>query len=43
MERMLEKVRLAERSARDGVAIEAPDEDTEYFVAAFRAGLGTGS
>lgn len=39
MERLLEKMQIAERAAREGLAIEAPDEDTDYFVAAFRAGL----
>jgi hypothetical protein len=31
-------MQLAERSVRDGLVIEAPDEDTEYFIAAFMAG-----
>jgi glyoxylase-like metal-dependent hydrolase (beta-lactamase superfamily II) len=39
MESLLEKMRHAERAARAGVALESPDEDTEYFAAAFRAGL----
>jgi glyoxylase-like metal-dependent hydrolase (beta-lactamase superfamily II) len=38
IEALLEKMELAERAVRDGVAIEAPDEDTQYFVDAFRAG-----
>ena len=38
IERLFEKMQLAERSVRDGLVIEAPDEDTEYFIAAFRAG-----
>jgi glyoxylase-like metal-dependent hydrolase (beta-lactamase superfamily II) len=39
IESLLEKARLAERAAREGLAIEAPDEDTEYYFQAFRAGL----
>ena len=35
IERLFEKIQLAERSARDGLVIEAPDEDTEYFIEAF--------
>jgi len=41
IELLFEKIRRAERAAREGVAIEAPDEDTEYFLEAFRAGLVT--
>jgi glyoxylase-like metal-dependent hydrolase (beta-lactamase superfamily II) len=41
MENLFEKMRLAERAAREGLKIEAPDEDTEYFFEAFRAGLPT--
>jgi glyoxylase-like metal-dependent hydrolase (beta-lactamase superfamily II) len=39
IEALLEKMEIAERAVRDGVAIEASDEDTQYFVDAFRAGL----
>ena len=42
-ESLLEKLRLADRAAREGLAIEAPDEDTEYFLEAFRAGLAATS
>lgn len=42
-ERLFEKLQLAERAAREGLAIEAPDEDTEYFLEAFRAGLAATS
>jgi glyoxylase-like metal-dependent hydrolase (beta-lactamase superfamily II) len=38
IEELIEKMRLAEKSVREGSAITAPDEDTEYFVRAFRAG-----
>lgn len=38
MEQLLEKMELAERAAREEVAITAPDEDTEYFLEAFRMG-----
>jgi glyoxylase-like metal-dependent hydrolase (beta-lactamase superfamily II) len=41
MELLFEKMQLAERAVREGMAIEGPDEDTEYFVEAFRAGLTT--
>jgi glyoxylase-like metal-dependent hydrolase (beta-lactamase superfamily II) len=37
--RMSDKMRAAEKAARAGSAIAVPDEDTEYFVQAFRAGL----
>jgi glyoxylase-like metal-dependent hydrolase (beta-lactamase superfamily II) len=43
MESLFEKMQLAERAAREGLVIEAPDEDTEYFIEAFRAGLATTS
>jgi glyoxylase-like metal-dependent hydrolase (beta-lactamase superfamily II) len=43
IEAVFEKVQLAERIAREGLALESPDEDTEYFVQAFRAGLSTAS
>jgi len=39
IERLLEKMEHAERAAREGAAIAAPDEDTEYFLEAFRIGL----
>lgn len=42
-ERLFEKLQLAERAAREGLAIEAPDEDTEYFLEAFRAGFAATS
>jgi hypothetical protein len=38
IEGLVEKMRLAERTAREGSAIAAFDEDTEYFVQAFKAG-----
>ena len=41
MESLFEKMRLAERAAREGLRIEAPDDDTEYFFEAFKAGLTT--
>jgi phosphoribulokinase len=37
-ESLIEKMRLAEKAVREGSAITAPDEDTEYFVEAFRQG-----
>ena len=40
MDDLFEKMQRAERAAREGLPIEAPDEDTEYFTEAFRAGLG---
>jgi hypothetical protein len=43
MERLFETMQLAERAVREGLMIEAPDEDTEYFIAAFRAGLAPSS
>ncbi len=43
MEALFEKMAFAERAVRDGVAIEAPDEDTQYFLDAFRAGLSATS
>jgi len=39
IEGFLGKMERAERAVRDGVTLEAPDEDTQYFVDAFRAGL----
>lgn len=38
---LFDKLQLAERAAREGLVIERPDEDTEYFTEAFRAGLPT--
>jgi glyoxylase-like metal-dependent hydrolase (beta-lactamase superfamily II) len=38
IEGLFEKMRRAERAAREGSAIAATDEDTEYFAQAFRAG-----
>ncbi len=38
LESLAEKMRLAEKAVREGSAIAAPDEDTEYFVQAFRQG-----
>jgi len=43
MESLFDKMQLAERAVRDGLAIEAPDEDTEYFLRAFREGRATTS
>jgi glyoxylase-like metal-dependent hydrolase (beta-lactamase superfamily II) len=43
MEELFEKIQLAERAAREGVTLETPDEDTEYFTEAFRAGLAARS
>jgi glyoxylase-like metal-dependent hydrolase (beta-lactamase superfamily II) len=43
LEELIEKMRLAERAVREGSAIANPDEDTEYFVQAFRAGRETAS
>jgi glyoxylase-like metal-dependent hydrolase (beta-lactamase superfamily II) len=39
IETLFEKMAVAERAVRDGLALEAPDEDTDYFADAFRAGL----
>jgi glyoxylase-like metal-dependent hydrolase (beta-lactamase superfamily II) len=39
IEALCEKMELAERAVRDGVALEASDEDTQYFLDAFTAGL----
>jgi len=39
MESLFEKMQLAERAAREGLVVEDADEDTEYFIEAFRAGL----
>lgn len=38
IEDLLAKLTLAERAVREGLVIEAPDEDTEYFIDGFRAG-----
>ena len=38
LEQRVEKMRLAERAAAEGVAIVAPDEETADFVEAFSAG-----
>ena len=37
MEDWFEKMRLAEAAVREGAPIAVPDEDTEYFVQAFKA------
>ncbi len=42
IEALIEKMRAAERAVREGSAISAPDEDTEYFVQAFGAWRATG-
>lgn len=38
IESLIEKMRLAENAVRDGSATTEQDEDTEYFIQAFRAG-----
>jgi glyoxylase-like metal-dependent hydrolase (beta-lactamase superfamily II) len=38
IEGLVEKMRLAERTVREGSELVAQDEDTEYFVQAFKAG-----
>jgi glyoxylase-like metal-dependent hydrolase (beta-lactamase superfamily II) len=38
IEVLFEKMQLAEDAVRTGSAIAAPDEDTEYFIQAFKAG-----
>jgi glyoxylase-like metal-dependent hydrolase (beta-lactamase superfamily II) len=43
IEDLIEKMRLAEQAVRAGLTIADPDEDTEDFVRAFRAGLATAS
>jgi glyoxylase-like metal-dependent hydrolase (beta-lactamase superfamily II) len=43
IEALIDKMRWAEKSVREGSAIEGLDEDTEYFVQAFRAGRATES
>jgi glyoxylase-like metal-dependent hydrolase (beta-lactamase superfamily II) len=42
MEDLFEKMRLVDRAVREGPEITAPDEDTEYFIQAFRAGHNRG-
>ena len=39
IERLFEKMQVAESVAREGLVIEAPDEDTKYFTEAFGVGL----
>ena len=41
IEAVMEKMRLADAAVRDSSAIPVPDEDTEYFIQAFRAGRAT--
>ena len=41
IEGLIEKMRFADSAVRDGSAIAVPDEDTEYFIQAFRAGRAT--
>ena len=41
IERLFERLELAERVVRQGLVIESPDEDTEYFLRAFRAGMAS--
>lgn len=43
LETLIEKMRSAEKSVREGPEIRLPDEDTEYFIQAFRAGQATAS
>jgi glyoxylase-like metal-dependent hydrolase (beta-lactamase superfamily II) len=43
MEQLVEKMRLAERAATEGVAIAVPDDDMAYFVDAFTPGRHYGS
>jgi glyoxylase-like metal-dependent hydrolase (beta-lactamase superfamily II) len=38
MVELFEKMRLAESAARDGLTVDAADEDTDYFFQAFMAG-----
>ncbi len=42
MESLFEKMQLAEDAVREGSAIPAPDEDTQYFVQSFSAGRARG-
>jgi glyoxylase-like metal-dependent hydrolase (beta-lactamase superfamily II) len=39
IESLIEKLGAAERAVREGTPVDAPDEDTESFVRAFRAGM----
>jgi glyoxylase-like metal-dependent hydrolase (beta-lactamase superfamily II) len=43
IEDLIEKMRLAEKAVREGSPIADPDEDTESFVQAFRAGRASAS
>jgi glyoxylase-like metal-dependent hydrolase (beta-lactamase superfamily II) len=43
IEALFAKIELAERAARGAAEIEDPDEDTQYFFDAFRAGSSTTS
>jgi glyoxylase-like metal-dependent hydrolase (beta-lactamase superfamily II) len=43
IESLIEKMRLAEKAVREESAMADPDEDTEYFVQAFRAGRASAS
>jgi hypothetical protein len=43
IESLIEKMRLAEKAVRDGSTIADPDEDTGYFVQAFKAGRASAS
>jgi glyoxylase-like metal-dependent hydrolase (beta-lactamase superfamily II) len=43
IEGLIEKMRVAEKAVREESAIAVPDEDTEYFIQAFRAGRATAS
>jgi glyoxylase-like metal-dependent hydrolase (beta-lactamase superfamily II) len=38
IEGLIEKMRLAEKAVRGGSTVDAPDEDTQYFLQAFTAG-----
>lgn len=41
VEALSEKLRAAEQAVRDGATLAEPDEDTEHFLQAFRAGRAT--
>jgi glyoxylase-like metal-dependent hydrolase (beta-lactamase superfamily II) len=41
VEGLIEKMRLAEKAGREGSDVAMPDEDTEYFLQAFRAGCAS--
>jgi glyoxylase-like metal-dependent hydrolase (beta-lactamase superfamily II) len=43
VEGLIEKMRTAEKAVREGSEIAMPDEDTEYFLQAFRAGRARAS